>query len=47
MRMAVIEQDNKTVRNVVEFDGGAEWFAPEGFFTVPSDVLNIGDVYEE
>jgi len=45
MRYAVINSTNNIVQNVIELDGGVEWFAPEGFFAVPSETLNIMDIY--
>lgn len=46
MRYAVIRTQDKQVRNVVEFDGGIEWFPPDGFFAEPSETLNIGEFYQ-
>lgn len=46
MRYAVINSLGK-VRNVIELDDGQVWPVPDGCTIVASELLNIGDMYEE
>ncbi len=45
-RHAVIDQATLVVRNVVKWDGEAQWAPPAGCFVIQSDVVDIGDIYD-
>lgn len=47
MRHVMIDQVTGYIRNAIELDNDALWHAPEGFTIIPSDTLQIGEIYKE
>lgn len=47
MRYAVVNKEDETVINVIDWDGKSEYYPGDDFYLIQSDTCEIGHFYEK